>query len=105
MKSQTIKGGQVRIDLGELERGLGLFAAGIVRKRVDAALELAEEEPSSPLGPHQHARTVGLEVGKRRLDRVWWGGSGVPAIFEPVHGTRPSRTSARAAVAPEAAFA
>ena len=53
MKRQTIQGGQVGIDLGELEREVGLLAAGIVGKGVDPAPEIAEKEPAGSLGPNQ----------------------------------------------------
>ncbi len=70
MKDQAVERGQVGMQLGEVEREVGLLAAGIVREGEDPALELAEEEPVGPLGRDQHDRELELEVGKGRLDGV-----------------------------------
>ena len=82
------------MDLGEIEREVGLFAAGIVGKRVDPALELAEEEPAGSLGPNQHDRKFKLEVGKSRLDGVGRGRIRRAGDFRAGPGTRRSMRGA-----------
>ena len=79
------------MELGQIERQVGLLAGGIVGERVDPALQLAEEEPARSPGANEHDREFELEAGKCRLDRVGRRRLGRAGDVRAGPGTRRSR--------------
>src|SRR5262249_21692820 len=70
MKDEAVEHGQIGVQLGEIEREVGLLAAMIIRKRKDPALEIANEKAVCPRGSHEHHRELKLEAREREFDCI-----------------------------------